>query len=83
MLTMPKTLGVGGPTLAILDAVLNVVRRDLLSQHPPDDDLFESGAPYDAVDTVARLLVRRLDELQELTGAYRHALDYAGVDHPF
>jgi hypothetical protein len=73
----------GGPTLAILDSVLDVARRDLLSRHPPDGDLFEPGAPYNAVDTVARLLVRRLDELRELTDAYRYALDSVGNYDPF
>ena len=83
MLKISSSLGVGGATLAILDAVLDVVRRDMLCRHPPDDDIFEPDAPYDAVDTVARLLVRRLDELRELTHAYRQALDHVGIDDPF
>ena len=74
---------VGGPALAILDSVLDVARADLLSRHPPDLDLLEPGAPYDAVDTLARFLVRRLDELRDLTDAYRHALDYAGLEDNF
>jgi hypothetical protein len=76
-------LAIGGPTLAILDAVLDVAERELLSRHPPDDHLLEPADHYDALDTVARLLLRRLDELRDLTHAYRRALDHEGIDDPF
>jgi hypothetical protein len=74
---------IGGPTLAILDTVLDVARRDLLERHPPDDDLYEPGAGFDAIDTVAHLLIRRLDELRDLTHTYRRAIDHAGNRDPF
>jgi hypothetical protein len=78
-----SSLRIGGPALAILDSVLDVAREDLLLRHPRDADLFEPGACYDAIDTLARFLVRRLDELRDLTDAYRHALDHAGLDDNF
>jgi hypothetical protein len=91
-------LAIGGPTRRLTDptataqtairrrgscAVLDVAERELLSRHPPDDHLLEPGDHYDALDTVARLLLRRLDELRDLTHAYRRALDHEGIDDPF
>jgi hypothetical protein len=74
---------IGGPALAILDVVVDVARRDLLSRHPHHDDLREPGDHFDAVDTVAHLLVGRLDELRDLADAYRHALANAGLNDLF
>jgi len=65
----------GGPALAILDAVIDVARREIARQHPQLDPVLHANDPFDAVDLVARLLVNRLDELRDLADAYRRAVD--------
>ena len=78
MLTGPP-LPPGGPALAILDAVIDVARRELAWRHPLVEDLVEPGAHEDALDLVARLLVGRLDELRDVAGVYRRALAGTGT----
>lgn len=63
------------PTLDILESVLSVAKRELLARHPLVADLVEPGSPYDSLDLVARILVGRLDELQDIADIYRRAID--------
>ena len=74
-----RPLPPGGPALAILDAVLDIARRELAWRHPLVDDLLEPGTRDDALDLTARLLVGRLDELRDLADAYRRALLTVGA----